>query len=102
MNEQEKKEILEEFKKCGLDASYHYADDTGKEWHLAYPLVEKCMKLAKEHIELHPEMAEIAKNFGQSIDDSELDQLAIGAASVDTHEGVRIEIRETNKETIEA
>lgn len=63
MNEEEKKQILEEFKKAGLDASFHYADDTGKEWHLAYPLVDKCMKLAKEHPELHTEMAEIAKHF---------------------------------------
>ena len=63
MTEEEKKQILEEFKKAGLDASFHYADDTGKEWHFAYPLVEKCMKLAKEHIELHTEMAEIAKHF---------------------------------------
>ena len=63
LTEQEKQEILEEFKRCGLDASFHYADDTGKEWYLAYPLVEKCMKLAKEHVELHPEMAEIAKHF---------------------------------------
>ena len=63
MNEQEKQEILEEFKKCGLDASFHYADDSGQEWKFAYPLVSKCMKLAKEYPELHPEMAEIAKNF---------------------------------------
>lgn len=63
LTEQEKQKILEEFKKAGLDASYHYADDTGKEWHLAYPLVDKCMKLAKEYPELHEEMAEIAKHF---------------------------------------
>ena len=63
LTEQEKQEILENFKTYGMDASFHYADDTGKEWHLAYPLVEKCMKLAKEHTELHTEMAEIAKNF---------------------------------------
>ena len=63
MNEEEKKQILEEFKKAGLDASFHYADDTGKEWHLAYPLVDKCMKLSKEHPSLHTEMKEIAKHF---------------------------------------
>lgn len=63
LTEQEEQEILEQFKKAGLDASFHYADDTGKEWHLAYPLVEKCMKLAKEYPELHTEMAEIAKHF---------------------------------------
>ena len=63
LTEQEKQEILEEFKTYGMDASYHYADDSGKEWHLAYPLVDKCMKLVKEHPELHEEMREIAKRF---------------------------------------
>ena len=53
LTEQEKQEILEEFKKAGLDASFHYADDTGQEWKFAYPLVDKCMKLVKEHPELH-------------------------------------------------
>ena len=63
LTEQEKQEILEQFKKAGLDAFYHYADDSGKEWHLAYPLVDKCMKLVKEHPELHEEMKEISKKF---------------------------------------
>ena len=63
LTEQEKQEILEEFKKAGLDASFHYADDTGQEWKFAYPLVDKCMKLVKEHPELHEEMKEIAKRF---------------------------------------
>ena len=63
MNEEEKQEILEEFKTCGMDASYHYADDTGQEWKFAYPLVHKCMKLVKEHPELHVEMKEISKRF---------------------------------------
>ena len=58
-----KQKILEEFKTYGMDASYHYADDTGQEWKFAYPLVDKCMKLAKEHPSLHTEMAEIAKHF---------------------------------------
>ena len=63
LTEQEKQEILENFKTCGMDASYHYADDSGKEWHLAYPLVDKCMKLVKEHPEFHEEMREISKKF---------------------------------------
>ena len=49
LTEQEKQEILEEFKTYGMDASYHYADDSGQEWKFAYPLVDKCMKLVKEH-----------------------------------------------------
>ena len=67
LTEQEKQEILEEFKKAGLDASYHYADDSGQEWKFAYPLVDKCMKLVKEHPELHEEMKEISKKFIFSI-----------------------------------
>ena len=63
LTEQEKQEILENFKTYGMDASYHYADDTGQEWKFAYPLVDKCVKLVKEHPELHTEMAEIAKHF---------------------------------------
>ena len=61
--DEEKQKILEEFKKAGLDASYHYADDSGQEWKFAYPLVDKCIKLVKEHPELHKEMKEISKKF---------------------------------------
>ena len=67
LTEQEKQEILEEFKTYGMDASYHYADDSGQEWKFAYPLVDKCMKLVKEHTELREEMREIAKKFIFSI-----------------------------------
>lgn len=63
LSEEEKQEILENFKTYGMDASYHYADDSRQEWKFAYPLVDKCLKLVKEHPELHAEMAEIAKNF---------------------------------------
>ena len=63
MNEKEKQEILENFKTYGMDASYHYADDSGQEWKFAYPLVDKCIKLVKEHPELHEEMKEISKKF---------------------------------------
>ena len=67
LTEQEKQEILEEFKTYGMDASYYYADDSGQEWKFAYPLVDKCMKLVKEHTELREEMREIAKKFIFSI-----------------------------------
>ena len=63
LSEEEKQKILEEFKTYGMDASYHYADDSGQEWKFAYPLVDKCIKLVKEHPELHEEMREIAKRF---------------------------------------
>ncbi len=62
-----KQKILEEFKTYGMDASYHYADDSGQEWKFAYPLVDKCIKLVKEHPELHEEMKEISKKFIFSI-----------------------------------
>ena len=67
LSEEEKQKILENFKTYGIDASYHYADDSGQEWKFAYPLVDKCVKLVKGHPELHEEMREIAKRFIFSI-----------------------------------
>jgi hypothetical protein len=33
------------FRKAAGSASYHYADDSGKEWHLAKPYVAECQRL---------------------------------------------------------
>lgn len=33
------------FRKAAGSASYHHADDSGKEWHLARPYVEECQRL---------------------------------------------------------
>lgn len=55
--------ILEEFKKTGMDASYHFADDTGKEWGAGYQLKQVCYNLWHSHPELHDEMREVGKKF---------------------------------------
>lgn len=61
-------EILEQFKKHGMDASYHFADDTCKEWAFAYIEKEKALTLFNDHPELQPEMIEIAKSFLWTLD----------------------------------
>ena len=56
-------EILEQFKKLGMDASFHFADDTGSEWGLAYRDQEKALDLYLKNPSLQEEMKEIAKGF---------------------------------------
>lgn len=56
-------EILEAFKEAGMQASYHYADDSCKEWDLGFKYSQKAQGLAKEHPHLIPQMREIAKKF---------------------------------------
>lgn len=56
-------DILKQFKEAGMNASYHYADDSGKEWKLGAEESRKCYALAKAHPELLPQMWEIARGF---------------------------------------
>ena len=57
-------EILEQFKDYGMQASFHYADDTASgEWRLGSNLESRALKLFDENPELQPEMREIAKRF---------------------------------------
>lgn len=56
-------EILDAFKEAGMQASYHYADDSGKEWRLGFLYSGQAQLLAKEHPHLIPQMREIAKKF---------------------------------------
>lgn len=57
-------EILKQFKEAGMNASYHYADDTASgEWRLGLAESRKCYALAEAHPELIPQMKEIAKGF---------------------------------------
>jgi len=55
--------ILEEFKKYGYKASYHYADDSAKEWGLGRQQKELALALFDENEELHDEMRKISKDF---------------------------------------
>ena len=55
--------ILANFYANGMDASYHYADDSGKEWKLGQELSHKCYQAAQDHPELLPQMKELGKSF---------------------------------------
>ena len=56
-------EALKQFIKLGKDASYHYADDSGKEWGLANGCVRQAMELYKANPELRALMREEARGF---------------------------------------
>jgi hypothetical protein len=59
--------ILEQFKKDGYQASYHFACDHGTEYQLGYKYQKAAIKAFKDHPELKDEMIEIAKGFLWSI-----------------------------------
>jgi len=61
-------DTLEQFKELGMSASFHFADDTGSEWDLAYNDCNKAMEIYKKNPELQNEMREIAKKFLWSYD----------------------------------
>lgn len=60
--------ILREFKDYGQIASYHFADDTGREWSHAHSLKNRALELYKENPNLQDAMREISKNFLWGID----------------------------------
>jgi hypothetical protein len=56
--------ILEQFKKHGDMASFHYADDSASgEWRLGHAEEQKALELFDANPELQNEMREIAKGF---------------------------------------
>ena len=55
--------ILEEFERLGDSASFHYADDTCKEWGQAQSAEKKAVALYHAHPELKEEMKELARGF---------------------------------------
>lgn len=56
-------EILAKFKELGIQASVHYADDSGKEWSMGSSLVTQARQLAADNPHLKSKMREIAKDF---------------------------------------
>ena len=54
---------IEKFTKHGNKASYHYADDSCREWDLAKAEVVKAIAVFDASPEHHAEMREIAKGF---------------------------------------
>lgn len=51
------------FKKLGDDASYHYADDSTREWRKATRLVHEALEVFDAHPELQPKMRKVARGF---------------------------------------
>ena len=55
--------VLQAFEKAGKEASFHYADDSGKEWHLGAIERDKALKLWRENKHLTEKMLEIGGSF---------------------------------------
>ena len=55
--------IIEDFRKHGMDASYHYADDSGSEWHQGAAEERAALELFDANPDLQGEMREVAKGF---------------------------------------
>ena len=56
-------DTLERFKELGEKASYHYADDSGKEWSLGNKAKLECLEIYDANPDLHNTMRAIAKGF---------------------------------------
>ena len=57
-------DVLARFKTHGINASFHYADDTASgEWRLGSAEEAKALKLFDDNPPLQPQMREIAKGF---------------------------------------
>lgn len=63
-----REEILAEFDSLGGAASYHYADDSGKEWRAGDRLKAEALALVEAHPELRDEYILIARHFLWSFD----------------------------------
>lgn len=55
--------VIAEFKRLGDKASFHYADDSTKEWHLADKAKVEALAIFDAHPELHEQMREVARSF---------------------------------------
>ena len=62
--------ITEEFKKLGMSASYHYADDSGIEWGHANLDKAKALKLFDDNPDLQDEMRVASRDFLWSLGSS--------------------------------
>ena len=56
-------EILKKFEEHGIQASVHYADDSGKEWSAGDRLKEQALELVKAHPELRDGFLRIGERF---------------------------------------
>ena len=56
-------ELLSKFESLGLSASFHFADDSGKEWGIARKEAGEAIALYKQHPELQERMMGLSKQF---------------------------------------
>ena len=56
-------DILEQFKDLGISASFHFADDSGKEWNIAHREQGIALALYRDNPALQDDMRKIAKGF---------------------------------------
>lgn len=56
-------EIVSEFAHEGMTASYHYADDSGKEWSLGSLHRDRAIAIWRAHPELTTRFLEVGRNF---------------------------------------
>lgn len=57
------KDIVEQFKDHGMSASYHYADDSCREWGAGDREKSKAMKLFNDNPDLQDDMSKVAEKF---------------------------------------
>ena len=62
--------IVEQFDYLGRTASFHYADDSGREWNEGDKLKREAVAIFKANPELQSEMREVAKGFLWSLPES--------------------------------
>lgn len=62
-NDNKMQTILDEFDTLGRSASFHFADDTGREWHQGNMDKASAMALYRAHPEGREQMKVIAKEF---------------------------------------
>ena len=62
--------IVEQFEYIGRTASYHYADDSGREWSDGDKLKRVAVAIFEDNPELQAEMREVAKGFLWSLPES--------------------------------
>ncbi|HLF12078.1 MAG TPA: hypothetical protein VJA26_12765 [Gammaproteobacteria bacterium] len=56
-------EIVEAFKNLGNTASYHYADDSTKEWNLGHKAEDEALAIFDANPNLETELRSVARGF---------------------------------------
>lgn len=65
-------DVLQQFEDLGNTASFHFADDSGREWDAAWKAKRAAELLFQQHPDLQDEMITIAKRFLWTLDAEKL------------------------------